>query len=184
VKGDIVIFVNLIGRLSHVFGIVAMIQIAFLTLAMVYEVVCRFGFNTPNIWAFDIAYMFAGTLFFVGAAYTLRENAHVRIDFLSSRFPAKVEFWIHTLFMGILLLPILGVITAGVAGKAWNAFVTQQTDYTSPWAPLMWPFYSGIGVGLVMLWLLALAGLVERIVLRCRGSDAVAGPSGITVDQT
>ncbi len=151
-----------------------MAEIVCLMAAMVYEVVCRFGFNAPNIWSFDVAYMLAGTLFLLGAAYTLRNKAHVRIDFLSSRFPAGAEFWIQVGFTALLFLPILAVITAGVFDKAWEAFATRQTDYTSPWAPLMWPFYTAIGIGLTGLWLQAVAGLLQSVLSRFRAERTEA----------
>lgn len=157
-----------------------MAQVLCLVAAIVYEVICRFGLNAPNIWAFDVAYMLAGTLFYIGAAYTLRENAHVKIDFLSNRFPPTVEFAIQVFFMVVLFLPIIGIITFNVFDKAWQAFVTQQTNYTSPWAPLMWPFYTTIGIGLLALWLQALAGLVERVILRTR-SDGAGTPTNARV---
>lgn len=174
-------FVRVIGMISLFFGVIAGAQVMCLVGFMVYEVICRFGLNSPNIWAFDVAYMMAGTLFYLGAAYTLKENAHVKIDFLSDRFPPTAEFFIQVLFTGFLFLPIIGVITYSVFDKAWQALVTQQTHYTSPWAPLMWPFYSAIGIGLLALWLQALAGIVERIVGRARGDDAAgSSPAAIT----
>jgi TRAP-type mannitol/chloroaromatic compound transport system permease small subunit len=176
-------FVRVIERISLAFGIVAMAQVMCLVGFMVYEVFCRFGLNAPNIWAFDVAYMLAGTLFYLGAAYTLKENGHVKIDFLSQRFPPTVGFVIQTLFTGVLFLPIIGVIVFSVFDKTWQAFVTQQTNYTSPWAPLMWPFYSAIGIGLLALWLQALAGLVERIMVRWRDDVAGSGPAADTTAQ-
>ena len=65
-----------------------MVMIICLIAVMIYEVVARRVFNAPTIWAIDITYMTNGTLFLIGGAYTLQKNAHVRIDFLSSRLPA------------------------------------------------------------------------------------------------
>lgn len=161
-------FVRAIGRISDAFGAIAMAQVGALMGLIVYEVVCRFGFNAPNIWGFDVTYMFAGTMFYLGAAYTLKEKAHVKIDFLSERFPPGVAFVIHVAFTAGLFLPMLAFILFSAFDKAWRAFATQQTDYTSPWAPVMWPFYTTICVGLLVLWLQALADLVESILLRFR----------------
>ena len=145
--------------------------------AMVYEVVCRFGLNSPNIWALDVAYMLAGTLFYLGAAYTLKADAHVKIDFLSQRFPPRVAFAIHVVFIAGVFLPIVGMILFSVLEKSWKAYSTGQTDYTSPWNPVMWPFYTTIGVGLFSLWLQALASVVERILLRLRRNGAIEHPA-------
>ena len=49
-----------------------------LVASMIYEVVARYFFGAPTIWAFDISYMATGVLFVLGAAYTLKEDGHVR----------------------------------------------------------------------------------------------------------
>lgn len=149
------------NRLSLALAFVAMMQILILMTIMVYEVICRFGFNSPNIWSYDLAYMLTGTLFLLGAAYTLREQAHVRIDFISQNLPERFRQVIEAVFLLVLFLPILGFMTWSVAGKAADAWTSGQTDYTSPWSPVMWPFYSGIAIGLAALWVQALARALE-----------------------
>src|SRR3546814_15932897 len=57
--------------------------------ALVYEVVSRYVFNSPTIWAYDVTYMLAGTLFMLGSAYALHKGSHVRADFLLSALRPK-----------------------------------------------------------------------------------------------
>ena len=49
---------------------------------LVYGAVMRYGLDAPPIWAYDITYMLCGSLFMLGAAYTLQCDEHVRADFL------------------------------------------------------------------------------------------------------
>jgi len=158
-----------VARLCDAAAAVAMLQALALATCMVFEVVCRFGFNAPNPWAYDIAYMLAGTLFYLAAGHTLRHHEHVTIDFLSSRLPSRVQHGIRAGFLLVGFMPMLGWIGWTVTGKAWSAFVTAEVNYTSPWAPLMWPFYAAIALGLVVLFLqsmvealASLAGAVEE----------------------
>ena len=79
---------RVLPQLDHVgtaLAYVAMVQIVVLISLMLYEVVSRRVFNAPTMWAGDLTYMSNGTLFLIGAAYTLRRNAHIRIDFLGGR---------------------------------------------------------------------------------------------------
>lgn len=160
---------RVIGRISVMFAAVAMVQVVVLMVIMVYEVICRFGFNSPNIWTYDVAYMLSGTLVLLGAGFTSKEGGHVRIDFISHHFSLRATCIIETIFGLFFFLPILGYITWGVTEKAWEAFASGQTNYTSPWAPVMWPFYSGIALGLVGLWLQVLAQLLEHLSSHKRG---------------
>ncbi|MBM3565789.1 MAG: TRAP transporter small permease subunit, partial [Alphaproteobacteria bacterium] len=56
--------------------------IVLLTLAVSYEVLVRYVFNAPTVWAFDISYITYGSMFLMGGAYTLVRNGHVRADML------------------------------------------------------------------------------------------------------
>jgi len=62
------------------------LAIAILVVAMLYEVLARYVFNAPTLWAFDISYMLNGSIFILGAAFALQQDAHVRIDFLNLNF--------------------------------------------------------------------------------------------------
>ena len=95
---------SVIDRISTLLGRVAEVVVVLLIASMLYEVVARYVFGAPTLWAFDIAYMSTGALFVLGAAQALRQDAHVRIDVLSSRFPARVRGAID----GVAFLFVLG----------------------------------------------------------------------------
>ena len=50
--------------------------------AMVYEVVARYAFVAPTMWAYDISRMLYGALFMLGAGYALSKGVHIRADFI------------------------------------------------------------------------------------------------------
>lgn len=136
---------------------------AALVLAMLYEVVARYGFNAPTLWAFDVSYMLNGCLFLLGAAYALRENAHVRIDFLYQRMPSTVRRWLDLVMFLAFLLPVFTWLTWIAGSKAVRAWVTGEVEAVSPWAPLMWPFYAVLALGLAVFTLQVLAEGLRRL---------------------
>ena len=79
-----------------------------------YEVVVRYLFRAPTVWAFDVSYIMYGTLFMMGGAYTLSRNGHVRGDFIyrlwQPRTQAKVELALYFFFFfpGVLALIFSG----------------------------------------------------------------------------
>ncbi|MDS9469191.1 TRAP transporter small permease subunit [Paracoccus sp. MBLB3053] len=140
-----------VDRISAGLGRIAEVVVLILIAAMLYEVVARYVFGAPTLWAFDIAYMSTGVLFVLGAAQALREDAHVRIDVLSSRFPARVRGWIDGIAFLFILCPIFGKLALIAGQRAWRAFTTHEVEHVSPWAPVMWPFYSLLTIGLIAL---------------------------------
>ncbi|MCT9000507.1 TRAP transporter small permease subunit [Chelativorans intermedius] len=144
------------GVLSRVAELITLV----LVVSMIYEVAARYIFSAPTIWAFDISYMCTGTLFVLGAAYALRQDAHVRIDFLAQKMPAGVRRAIEGVVFFILLTPIFAALSWFAIGRAWRAYVTGEVEMVSPWAPLMWPFYGVLALGLLALTLqIAVQGL-------------------------
>src|SRR3954468_20819858 len=65
------------------------------------EVFKRYMLNMPTAWIFDASNMLYGTLFMVGGAYTLAQNAHVRGDFLyrsmGPRPPATLDLVLYVM---------------------------------------------------------------------------------------
>ncbi|WP_319497979.1 TRAP transporter small permease subunit [uncultured Cohaesibacter sp.] len=142
--------------LSRIAEIVTLCLVA----SMIHEVVARYVFNAPTLWAFDISYMCTGTLFVLGAAWALHEDAHVRIDFLAQKMPLRLRSLIEGMVFVFLLTPIYGGLAWFGIRRAWRAFATDEVEMVSPWAPLVWPFYSLLALGLVALTLqLAVQGL-------------------------
>ncbi len=54
---------------------------------MVYEVVARYGFSAPTIWAHEASVALAATAFVLGGAYCMAEGTHMRITFLVEKSP-------------------------------------------------------------------------------------------------
>lgn len=156
---------------------VAMAMIVLLVVAMLYEVVARKFFNAPTMWAITTSYMFNGTLFLMGAAFTLRMNAHVRIDFLSARLPARIQHAVNLLFYAVIFLPALGLSSYYSTDKAWKAYLDGTLETMSAWEPVIWPFLTGIAIGIVSFTLQVLLEAV-RHAIGLFDPDLIPTPSG------
>lgn len=165
-----------IDRISRAIAMLAMALIVGLIISMFYEVVARYGFNDPTIWSYDISYMLNGTIFLLGAGFVLRKNLHVRVDFLSTSLPVRVQHAINLVFDLFILLPALAWVSYRATGAAWHSFVTDAVEVVSPWAPLIWPFEAGIALGLVGLLLQTIATIV-RHGIGLRDPHAVPSPA-------
>ena len=88
--------------------------IAWLTLGMVVitftVVVLRYLFNTGSIALQEsITYLHA-TLFMLGAAWTLKQDGHVRVDIFYSKQTRRTRAWIDLTGTLLLLFPVCGFI--------------------------------------------------------------------------
>ncbi len=88
--------------------------VAWLSLGMVLVtfvvVVLRYGFDQGWIALQEsVVYMHA-TLFMLGAAYTLKHDAHVRVDIFYQRLGAKGRAWVDLLGACLLLIPFCAFV--------------------------------------------------------------------------
>ena len=81
--------------------------------------VARYGFNLSSNGFLEIQW-YLYTLVFLGAAgYTLKHNAHVRIDLIAGRLSPRAQAWIDIFGHLFMLLPVCGIML----WFGWAAFV-------------------------------------------------------------
>ena len=155
---------GLVDRLSGLLARVAMALVVVLVGAMLYEVVSRRVFNSPTLWAFDLSYMINGTIYIGAAGYALLQNEHIRIDFFSARLPLRTQHLANFIFYALLFLPAMFLICDAAIGDAYEAFVTGQVERVSPWAPIIWPYYTAISIGLGVLFLQSIVQALRHLI--------------------
>ncbi len=155
---------RLVDRLSVLSARMAMALIVVLVGAMLYEVVSRRVFNSPTLWAFDLSYMINGTIYLGAAGYALLRNEHIRIDFFSARRSLRTQHVVNSIFYAFLFLPVMFIICHTAVGDAYEAFVTGQVERVSPWAPVIWPYYTAIAFGLCVLFLQSIVQTIRHLI--------------------
>ena len=151
-----------IDRINLVGGTIAAWLIAPLIGAMCFEVVARYVFNAPTIWAYELAYLLTGSGWLLGMAYTLSRSGHIRIDVLYLNMPVRTRAFVDLAGYLLLLLPFILWLTSTLDDKAIAAFQSGEKTGQSAWNPPIWPFRA---VFLVSFALLGLQVVAE--VLRC-----------------
>jgi len=69
-----------------------------LTLIVFYDVILRYIFNSPTMWALEISEYMLVFLGFAMAADIQAKKRHIRMDFFYSRFPKGLRLCFDTLF--------------------------------------------------------------------------------------
>lgn len=101
-------FSSLIGKAS-----------AWLTLIMVLVtfivVVLRYVFDAGLIWLQESVVWMHGFVFMVGAAYTLQQEEHVRVDIFYREMSPRRRAWVDLIGVTVFLLPLCALL-------GWKAF--------------------------------------------------------------
>ena len=70
-----------------------------------YEAISRYVFNAPTIWAYDLSYFLYGSIFMLGAAYTLYTKNHIRTDIFYAKWSPKTQGWIDATLYLLFFFP-------------------------------------------------------------------------------
>ena len=73
--------------LSLVLSRIAMIGVVFIVLVMFYEVVSRYVFNKPTLWANELSLWLAAFLFLLAGQYAMQQRSHIRIYIIYDLMP-------------------------------------------------------------------------------------------------
>jgi TRAP-type mannitol/chloroaromatic compound transport system permease small subunit len=119
--------------------------------ALTYEVIARYVFHAPTIWAFDVTYMLYGTIFMLGAAYTLYKGGHIRTDIFYQAWSVRTRGAVDAILYLLLFFP--GVIFFFWAGlqEALHAWDIGEVSDASPWRPPLYPLKTVIPLSLALL---------------------------------
>ena len=149
-----------IDAISGFFGKTVSILIIPMVYCLVHEVISRYFFYAPTIWAGDMAVIMYGILFMIASPYCLRDGVHIRTDFLyhrwSDRTKGAVDFFIYLL----IYLPVHLVFLKMGWEFFYKSFQIGERIISSPWMPIIWPLKLAIPVG---IFLMVLQGLAETI---------------------
>ncbi|MBM3538935.1 MAG: TRAP transporter small permease subunit [Alphaproteobacteria bacterium] len=154
-----------IDRLSGVTGLIAGWLIMPLIAGMCYEVIARYVFHAPTIWAYELTYLLTGAGWLLGMAYTLRQGAHIRIDVVYLNFSPRNRARVDVLGYVFLLLPFLVWLVTTLDDRALATFRSGEKTGQSAWNPPLWPFRAVFFAAFLLLTLQVIAELMRKLPL-------------------
>lgn len=141
---------NVIDTINEKVGRVICFAFLIIMFIQVMEVILRYVFNRPTIWAWDVNGMiFSGTAMLAGAFVYLHDS-HVRMDILYSRIKPKRRLILDIIGFPLLFLIFLVIMWQGGKMALWAWKHDQRA--TSYFAPVLWPVKSALPLaGFLML---------------------------------
>ena len=113
---------------------------AFLLMLIVsYDVIMRYLFNAPTMWAFDLSWMLYSAHFMLGLAYVSCLNGHVRVDVLYDRFSFRRRKILDMCFFFLFILPFGAVIIIFAIPNVIISWTMREGSNFTLWAPAIYP---------------------------------------------
>ena len=125
------------------------------------EVLLRYFFNSPTVWANELAQMLFGAYAILAGGYILRYGGHVNVDILYSRLSRKSKAGLD-IFTSILFFLFCGMLLIYGGSLAWDS-LTRFEHSQSAWNPPLYPAKLMIPLAALLLMLQGLAKLIQDI---------------------
>ena len=97
----------------------------FLVLITFIVVVLRYVFDSGSIALQEITTYLHASVFLIGMAYTMQQNAHVRVDIFYARFSRQTKAWVDLFGVLFFLLPFMlfiSWISWVYIANSWSVF--------------------------------------------------------------
>ncbi|MCX5822749.1 MAG: TRAP transporter small permease subunit [Deltaproteobacteria bacterium] len=155
-------FCDIIDKLNEWTGEMAAWLILPMCFIVTYDVILRYAFNSPTIWAWDINTQLLGAMVALGGAYALLHDGHVGVDVILVLLSRKKRIVVELVtslffFLGSGVLLWNGLEQAAISVK------TMEVDYTY-FAPPVYPLKVLIAVGFLLLFLEGISKFIRNIV--------------------
>jgi TRAP-type mannitol/chloroaromatic compound transport system permease small subunit len=103
-----------------------------LTAAVMYEVVMRYFFNAPTLWAFDFTIQMYGAVFMMGGASAMSTKTHVKADMYYNRLSEKGQAILDLILFICFYAPGVFALTYAGYFYAKKAWIVHETSWNSP----------------------------------------------------
>ncbi len=155
--------VNFLDRISLWSGRIVAWLIIPMVMSLVWEVVARYFFNAPTIWAYDMTYMLYGSFFMLGSAYTLLRGKHIRTDNFYGQWSPRRQGLVDTVCYLVFFFPPLIALLYVTWDYFWLSFMRGKGSLSSPWMPIIYPLKFTMPVTCILLLLQGVAEFLRSL---------------------
>ncbi len=147
---------NILERVVYYAIYVAGVITLLMALTTTFGVILRYAFNSPEHYSYEIGIFCLISSVSLALPYIQKQGRNLRVDFVSDRFPPRVQEALLNIFVPLIALSYLATLVWRSWGDAWYSLSISERTY-SAWAPPVGPMklFVPIGVGLLCIVLIA-----------------------------
>ena len=115
-----------VDRVAVFIGRITMMLVVVLTTVMLYEVILRYIFEAPTLWANELSLWLAGFVFLTAGLYAMQQRSHIRIVLLYDVVPRWMQHIFDVLSTTCIVL-FAAMLIYGGYGEAFDKFYRWET---------------------------------------------------------
>jgi TRAP-type mannitol/chloroaromatic compound transport system permease small subunit len=153
---------RLIDRINDAIGKSVSWLILLAVLVSAVNAVVRKTFNTSsNAWL-ELQWYLFGAAFLLAAAYTLKQNEHIRIDIVYGIWSRRVQHWIDLFGHALFLMPFVVLMVWYFIPYVSLSFTSGEVS-TNAGGLIIWPAKALLLVGFLQLAAQGLSEIIKKI---------------------
>ena len=153
-----------IDKLNEIIGrSVAWLILAAIVVSALNAVVRKLFNSSSNAWL-ELQWYLFGAAFMLAAAYTLKQNEHIRIDIVYGLFRRRTQHWIDLFGHVFFLLPFVVLMVWLFIPFVRTAWLSGEVS-SSAGGLIVWPARALLLAGFALLLLQALSEIIKKIAI-------------------
>ncbi|WP_442773227.1 TRAP transporter small permease subunit [Paenirhodobacter enshiensis] len=116
---------------------------------------------SSNAWL-ELQWYLFGAAFMLAAAYTLKQNEHIRIDILYGAVSRRKQHWIDLFGHVFFLMPMAALMVWLLVPYAFSSFRTGEMSPNSG-GLILWPAKAILLAGFVLLFAQGISEIIKKI---------------------
>ena len=135
--------------------------------AYYYEVIARFVFNSPTNWVHESMFLMFGMQYMLCGAYAYREDQHVRVDVVYSKFSPRGKA-IADIITSVFFFIFIGTMLVDRRPLRASTRSSVGEHSFTEWGIQYWPVKLDDPIGAALLLLQGIAKLIKDIMIVTR----------------
>jgi len=151
-------FVDIIGR---IISLVLLLMIS----NVLFDVIMRYFFHNSSVGMQELEWHLFSVVILFGIGYALKEEAHVRVDFLYERFSKKTKAYINIFGTLLFLLPLALLILFGSYEFVMDSFTLNEISEDPGGLTHRWIIKAMIPFGFIFLIISSFGYILKNIII-------------------
>ena len=143
--------INILKKIIDIVGNLCSLLMVLMILNVFYDVVLRYFFHDVSIAMQELEWHLFAAMFMFGIGYSLKEDAHVRVDVFYDRFSEKRKAIINLVGSIVFALPFSLLLIYFSVGYAYEAYSIGEGSGDPGGLPHRWIIRSVIPVSSIFL---------------------------------
>jgi len=156
---------QVIDSFTDKIGLVVAWLTTILVLNVFYDVIMRYAFHHGNIAVQEMEWHIFSVIFLIGAAYTLKEDGHVRVDIIYTKLSNKQKAWIDFTCTFIFLIPFCIIVIYASLNFIESSWAVREVSPDPGGLPGRYVLKAMIPLGFLLLIIQGISEAIKNLLV-------------------